>query len=1092
MIIHIRFFFIALFFVFLSPSTLATSHSLHFQHISLEEGLPNLTILCQLQDRKGFMWFGTRRGLVRYDGYEFRLYQSNIDDPFAISFNYINALYQDYEGFIWVGTDGGGLNRFDPQTEQFKHYLHQDRSIDNNDIRNLSHDTVYAIEPAGEGKIWIGTADGLNLFDPHSDRFSVYRHQSGNEKSLAANDVRALLVTPDGGLWIGLDDGGLNWRDPDSGDFHRYTISDETAVKLSALDFDRDNHGQNNLNKLWIGSSNAGLFSIDLQQGAPGNVGEGAGAGEGEVKALHYQHEPGDETSLSDNDVHTVFNDSYGRVWVGTSNGLNLFDQRAAHFKVLYSKPGDVQGLSDNRIQSISEDSTGMLWFGSWHGGLNVLDPRTIAFDTLASDPLEPGSLSDNIINAIHLDLSGDLWVGGNKGLNFRAKNGDHFTRFVHDPSKPGSLTDNVVRTILVDGESMIWVGTKQGGLDRWSKENQQFTHYTYDPDDSHSLIDNAVQHIYQRRNGQVWIATRGGLNRWDPIHQHFDTFIHHPDDKKSLSNDYLYQLYEDSQQRLWIATRYGGLNLWLDESQSFQSFEHSIDDDTSLNSNFVTSIYEDPQGIIWVGTVGGGLNKGTVISDKNQPLQLSFEHFTSKQGLQSDLIAAIVADDRGSLWISTTGGISRFDPQRKQFVNFGGVEGAQPGGYLIGSFGQDSQGRIYFGGIKGVTHFLPSQVKAEFKPPRLALTALRLQNRPVNILPGQQDAVLPRAIQYIEGITLSHQQSVFSLEFSALHYGRSLSNQYAYQLLGFDRQWVNTDAKRRYASYTNLPAGQYTFRVKAASKDGVWDEQGISLNITILPPWWLTWWAKTLASILVMSALYGVYRLRINLLTEQRKALEIEVEQRTHTLAVLSDIGKEISSSLNLDLILDTLYRRVNKLMDATVFGIGIYHPDKQIIDYQLAIENNHRYPPYSRDMRDKSQFAVWCIDHKKPVFINDVTVEYAQFIDEVSDHTREKLLLANGRSPQAPHSLIYIPLMIKDRVLGVIKVQSHQTNAYDSHHMDMLQTLATYTATAIDNANAFHQIEVQNSEILAAQQQLILAEKMASLGTMTAGVAH
>lgn len=1075
--LHLKILSLLLSLIFLFPANaFANTHSLRFGHVSLEQGLPNLTILSQLQDSQGFMWFGTKKGLARYDGYDFKIYQPDSDDPFSISFHYINALHEDSSGYLWIATDGGGLNRFDPASERFISYQHQ-----SNNPHSLSNDTIHAIESANDGKLWIATADGLNLFDPVKNTFEVFRHQPENDKSLSGDNISSILSNDDGSLWVGLNDGWLNWRDPQSGDFKRFEHQsiDVTETNLTVL-----KHYQGNNNKLWIGTRHHGLLTFDTTQTNTANQWQ------------HYQHNPSDKASLSDNGIHDIFEDSNNRVWIGTNNGLNLYDHQTDSFTHYQSQRNTAQGLSDSRIQSITEDSTGLLWFGTWHEGLNVLDSRTIAFSTLGSDPQNNASLTDNIINTIYYDTEDNLWVGGNKGLNLRKKNKNAITRFVYDPIDSNGLNDSVVRSILMDNSKRLWIGTKRGGLNLWHKDKQQFSHYSHNPSDPYSLSHNAVQHIYQRSNGELWIATRGGLNRWDPVNKRFDTFVHQPDDPQSLSNDYLYQLYEDKQQRLWIASRYGGLNLWLDESQSFQSFAHQDDNITSLNSNFITAIHQDAQGALWVGTVGGGLNKGTLSNQEDGPnkgrLQITFEHFTSKQGLRSDLIAAIVADKFGILWISTTDGISRFDTATEKFVNFGGVEGAQPGGYLIGSSAQGPQGRIYFGGIKGITHFLPEQIKTEFQPPEVALTAFRLFNKPVVIDPDNDAAVLSQTIHHTDAITLNHEQSVFSFEFSALHYANPLSNQYAYQLQGFDEQWITTDAKRRYAGYTNLSAGLYVFRVRASNKDGVWNNQGVSLNITILPPWWLTWWAKTLGTILTLGTLYAIYRLRIKLLTQQRKILEEEVALRTHTLSVLSDIGKEISSSLNIEMILETVYMRVNKLMDATIFGIGIYQPNKELIEYKLAIENSHRYQPYTRDMNDKGQFAVWCIEHKEPVFINDVSKEYHEYLDELTDLTREEMLLANGNVSQPPNSMIYIPLLIQDRVLGVIKVQSHQVNAYGSHHKDMLQTLATYTATALENANTYLEIEDKNKEILAAQQQLIMSEKMASLGTMTAGVAH
>jgi len=1052
--------------VIASSYSFSNSSSLQLEHLTMERGLPNNTIICQLQDSMGFIWFGTKNGLARYDGYEFKVYLTDSNETSSISHHYINALYEDKLGFIWIATDGGGLNRFDPKSEKFKTFYHSSANPS-----SLSHNSVTSLSSASNGKLWVGTSHGLNLFNPKNETFRHFLHQKNDSSSLSSNKIISLLSKDNGELWIGLNDGWLNSLSPDATEFKRYKISAPGFNDVGITDIAQSS---NDNNKLFIGTRGFGfyIYSIDL------NLWQ------------HFPHDPENKYSLSNNSVNAILQDNHQRVWVATDNGLNLFDIHTENFIASYKKQ-DSSSLSDNKIQSILEDNSNMIWFGTWGAGVDILNPMSIAFHSITNGKNGPGELTDNFINALMVDPKGNLWVAGNKGLNVQKYKQNTFEHILHDPVDVGSLSDNFVRSFLMDNSSTLWVGTKNGGLNRRNEQTKKFVHYLHEPNNPKSLSHNAVQSIYQRNNGEVWVSTRHGLNKWDAVSESFQQYLHQSESEHSLSDNYLYTLYEDSKNRLWIATRNGGLNLWLDKSQSFISFTHNPNESSSISSNFISSIQEDNQGNLWVGTVGGGLNKA-IINTHNNQLTINFKQFSIKDGIRSDLIAAIEVDKFGILWISTTDGISRFDPLDETFRNFGGVQGAQADGYFIGSSSQDAFGRIYFGGINGITRFSPRNVEMVSPQPQVVLTGIRLFNTPLNIEPQNTKAILKQSITFTPKITLNDKQSVFSIEFSALHFTNSLKNTYAYQLVGFDDAWIHTDAKRRFSSYTNLSAGTYTFKVKAKNSLGVWNEEGASLKITILPPWWFTWWAKIIAVTSITVILYLMYRLRIRYLTAQKQELKDKIRERTQNIITLSDIGKEISACLNIEMISEKVYQSVSKLMDPTCFGIGIYQASEGKIVFKLAMENQLRMDNYERDMSDKNQLAVWCIDNKKPLFSNNIGVEYRQYIEEFLEKNISNVKLSDGSSPKTVSSVLYVPLLINERVLGVITVQSYSSDAYNAHQMNMLQTLATYIAIALENANAYQEIENKNKEILTAQHQLVLAEKMASLGTLTAGVAH
>ncbi|WP_083926955.1 two-component regulator propeller domain-containing protein [Colwellia piezophila] len=1045
------------FSLFLSMTSAA--NNLRVKHISMADGLPNPSIICQLQDHKGFMWFGTKKGLARYDGYEFTLYQQDSNVPHSISHSYITALYEDKFGYIWIGTDGGGLNRFDPVTERFRQYQHQ---ADN--AASLSNNTVFAIESALDDKLWIATANGLNLFDTKAETFEVFRHQRNIPTTLSANSIRSILSNQDGSLWIGFNNGVLDWFDPSSGMIKHFRIPllDVHRISLSALQ-----NINSDSNILLIGTANNGLFRFDAVNN----------------KWTHYQHDTKDINSLSDNGVNTIYEDTSRRIWIGTSQGLNLFNPQTQSFTVFRTSQIDVTGLNDDFIQSVIEDDSGMLWFGTWFAGLNILDPRTISFNTLINDPAIPTSLMSNIVNAIHISPKGDLWVATNKGLNLRKKGQNNFQKFIHTPNDLKSLSNNAINSILIDDTATLWVGTKRGGVNRWNEKTQRFTHYSSEQIGDKNLSHNSVQDILQRANGEIWVSTHKGLNLWDPIKANFKTFIHEPNNSQSLSDNYLYQLYEDSEQRLWIASHYGGLNLWLDQSETFQSFTHQANNKASLSHNFVTSIHEDNQNNLWIGTAGGGLNKA-IIRDINGKLEVDFEHTSIKQGLRSDIITSIVNDNSGNIWISTATGISLVDPNSKKVTNFGRVEGAQTGGYLIGSSAQDAQGVIYFGGINGLSYFSPEHVVTESILPKVAFTEFRLLNKSVKADPDNKYAVLERSIQYTNHIILNYQQSVFSIKFTALDFNEPSMNQYRYQLIGFDEQWINTDSKRREVTYTNLSSGEYTFQIQASNSQGVWNEKGRHIKLTILPPPWKTWWAYVIYGFFLLSlALAFMYSQRKKVIFERNvnALLEGKIVERTADILKLSEIGKELTATLDREQTFEKVYRQVSARLDTHVFAINLYLQEYDELHEVYVMEAGKRDTGIKYSMNETERPAVWCVREQQELITN----HYTEILNFVSSALPPK----KGGQPE---SIVYLPLIVTGTVIGCLTVQSQHSNAYSSSQIEFLRALASYTAIALDNAGVHQQLSQAHESLKETQRQLVMTEKMSSLGRLTAGVAH
>ncbi|MCP3962800.1 MAG: response regulator [bacterium] len=849
-----------------SPAPLAAEEkNVKFQHLSLKEGLSQSFVQCAVQDRQGYLWFGTQEGLGRYDGYRFTFYAHDAGDPSSLSHNTIMTMIED-DGTLWLGTEGGGLDHFDPASKSFVHYRY-----DPDDPASLSNDRVRALLQDRSGRLWVGTdGGGVNLLDTATGRFTRFQHDPENPASLSHDHARSLFEDASGRLWVGTDGGGVSRLDPETGTFTHFRHDPEDPASLSSdqvktIYGDRDG-------SLWVGTYESGLNRLD----------RAASVGQTAI-ITRFAHDAEDPTSLSADGVYTIYQDRDGVLWVGTDSGLSEWRPSTDDFARYRHDPTDPASLAGDRVLSIYQDQGGVLWVGTYAG----LSKWNTAFGSILHyrhRATDPSPLSTDIVTSFAEADDGTVWVGTwGGGLNRLQPETGAFQHYRHDPSDRQSLGDDRIMSLHVEGEGSLWIGTFSAGLNRYDPETDTFTRFVHDPTNPNSLAFNGVTFIHRDSSDVLWVGTyRGGLNRLERNADtgrdgnRFTRFRHDPHNPESLSSDIVIALSEDPDGTLWIGTEGAGLNHFDPATGKVTAhYRHDPENARSIASDTPWVLRRGQEGDLWIGTQGGGLNLWSSADRRaGRPI---FRRYTKNEGLPSDHIFGILTDDQGYLWLSSNRGLTRFDPETESLKNFDSSHGLQSDEFNFGAALQTGDGRMYFGGISGFNAFHPRQVHENTHVPPVMLTEFLKFNDAID---------LGRPLSEVNHLTLDHQDYVVAFEFAALDFTAPEKNRYLHKLEGFDRDWVDSGKLRR-ATYTNLAPGDYTFRVKASNNDGVWNEQGAALAIRVEPPPWKTWWAYSLYSlalacaVLVFTSAQAKKRQRAAELARANAELQEEISQR-------------------------------------------------------------------------------------------------------------------------------------------------------------------------------------------------------------------
>jgi len=893
-----------------SPVLAIDVRPIRFDRLTPENGLSQSTVLRVFQDSRGFIWLGTEDGLNRYDGYTFTVYHSDETDRFALVNDFIWAIDEDRDGNIWVATDGGGIAMWDRDRDQF--VVHR---ADPTSPAGLSSNNVRALRVARNGTIWIGTrGGGLDRFDPASGRFSHLRHDPSDPASLSHDNVSAIIEDRKGRIWVGTD-AGLDVFDPVFGRFMPSLTGGTPALSLrgerirSLLE---DRFGA-----IWAGAYDGGLAQLDVST----------------RRLTRYRTDAGDPKSLSHDRVRALLEDSDGRIWVGTTGGLNVLDRSSGVFTRYLKDPLNPTSLSDNEVMSLAEDRGKVLWVGTRTGGVNKWNPATWSFGHHSTSGEDPSGLSSNNITSFSVDGRGRLWVGTfGGGLNLIARHSAEVKHFRHDPKRTSSLSDDRVMALLSDGRGALWIGTLEGGLNRFDSGTEAVTVFRHDPTDPRSLGANGVMSLLEDTRGTLWVGTYGGgLNRFDRETRTFTRFTSVAGDPTSISNNRVTCMAEDPAGVLWVGTELG-LNRFDPNTRVFQRFGQGGDYPPTLGNATVLSLLVEPSGTVWVGTRGGGLIAMEPPGEARP--RAVFRTFTQRTGLPNDAIYGVERDDAGHLWMSTNNGLACLDSKSLTIKNFDVSHGLQGNEFNVGAHYASSSGELFFGGINGFNAFLPGRLRSNAHIPPVVLTAILKFNKPVDF---------DRDTAELREIALSYRDTVVSFDFAALDFAAPARNRYAYRLEGSDTGWIDLGTVRR-ATFTNLSPGNYVLRVTATNNDGVRNEDGLALAIEVIPPPWMTWWAKAIYALLGAGAFVvaaRTLRAKSRREAEYSRKLEHEVEARTGELAERNEQLTEANRKLAEASLTDSLTGLRNRRFVFEELGrdLALAQRMKHVVDGGVAV---------------------------------------------------------------------------------------------------------------------------------------------------------
>ena len=991
----------------------------YLETVGEAESIPLRAVAAQLQDDQGLLWIGTQFGLLRFDGYRFRTFVHNSRDPQSLAGDYVQCLWLGPDRKLWIGTSSDGLSVLDLRTELFENFRHDAASA-----AGLSAGPIWALAGDARGGLWIGTNHGLDYLPAGSKAF----------KHFALEPVRSLLFDRQDVLWVGTVKGLKRLRDPESG--FEAIASDlkdpqslagqEIGVLFEAAD-----------RKIWLGTRERGAAWLDPR-----------------TRQLHWL--AGElAPALAQPRISAIAQPQPKQIWLA-SYGAGIDIVAADDGRLLQRLRHDPfipSSLAIDQVHSLFRDRSGLLWIGTRGGGLQRHDPKN-RVRVLRHSPVRPQGLSQADIRSVVELADGRLLLGtGGNGIDILDRRAGLVAGYRPAPGKPGGLADGTISALASAPDGTLWAGTRQAGVQRLAAGSDSWQGYGL----AEGLPSLEVRRLLLTRSGELMAGTGDGLAHWRADLQRFETFG--AADGSPLRN-FVFALAEDAKGRLWIASDAG---LWLLEPSAkvLQVITHEPKRASSLSSDRVTGLLVDSREQLWVDTAEGLERLRSWDGQRAE-----FDHISELVGRPGQYFGGNLLEDRlGRIWTQWF----VLDPARMQAHPLTRADGLDIGTAWIAAYGKTRDGRFLYGGTQGLAIIEPEQYQPSDYAPPVVATGLTIDGQAVAL-----GALEP-------ALKLAPQQRSFSVEFAALDYSRPRDNRYSYRLLGYERAWIETDSAHRTANYGNLWPGEYTLEVRGSNRLGAWSPHELKIAIRVLPAFWQTGWFVTLLLLSTLAAIFGGYRWRLTRLRGEALALQKLVDARTADILNLGEIGKELTATLDTEQAFDRVHRQASARLDTYVFSIGIYDQANALIRDEYFVEGGQRQASSCFSMDEQDRPAVWCVRERRELITANS--------DGLRNFVATKLPVKFGEETE---SIVYLPLIVEQQVIGCLTVQSLHKHAYSRDQLEFLRVLASYTAIAISNSRAHGELRAAHLRMQQTQQHLLLQEKMAGLGTLTAGVAH
>jgi signal transduction histidine kinase/ligand-binding sensor domain-containing protein len=1061
------------------PAALSTrTVSPRFERLGIEDGLSQGSVYDIFQDSRGFMWFTTQDGLNRYDGYTVKSFTHEPFDNTSLSPGFSMGIAEGKDAELWIASFSG-LNRLDPLTEKITVY----NNVPENP-QSISTGSTWGVLADSKRRLWIGTnGEGLERMDlDNPGVFEHYPYDEEDESGVCDRVVYNIFESSSGDIWLATKNGICRVDPANPGRFDS-RMADGPRPRARSGFQGSDYEVYDILERpqepgvFWLGTVR-GLVRIDTETGDserflidpdPTSTGvrpnlvwrltqdptnpsilwiptNGLGLARFDVRAKRFILFRADEdnpTGLATNTNYSAYTDRSGVVWIGSSvTGVSRFNPSSvgmAHYR-----PGDLSdplSLPGPSVWEIYESRDDVLWIGSQDNErqywLTALDRENGVSRHFRHDPNDPGSRDPGSPNTVYEDANGNLWVASNLGIDLLDRSTGRFRHFRADPVDPGSIP-GAAKSMLTDRAGGLWVGTSRGLAKMRAGELGRFDRFMHDPDDSETIVTTVVHSLIEDLAGFLWLAGDGGLSRFDPETGKAIRFVHDPDDPSTLGSSHLYVVHERKRE----------------------------------------------PGILWLGSAGGGLDRLDVQSR-------AIRHFTVRDGLPNNTVYGILEDDQGRLWLSTNHGLARFDPDTETFKNYGLEVGLQSLEFSEDAYYKCRHGEFFLGGGNGLNAFFPNELSENQNAPDVRLIDLKLFNESVT---STGAIALDKPISEVEEIELDYSQREVTFDFVAFHYADPAGNEYAYKLEGFNDDWVYIGAQRT-ASFTNLAPGEYTFRMKAANSDGVWNEEGSSVRVVVNPPFWMTWWFRVFSLVGLVGVVYGGYRLRTAQLEARARGLESMVETRTIQLKESNDQLEQSQSIVEAINRETSLTRVLTKFLEEARVIPGV--------EKATAIV----FMPFEDRFVVRASSG-WDVEAMRDIRLTrpQAHERYIEQAEEVADDVfvAKGVRVRAGADQMAEFgevaSFLVLRVRVENDVVAYLVFDNlTDENAFDQRDAELLERLREHITSAFIKSRILEDLQSERTnlqealdELRATQDRLIQSEKMASLGQLTAGIAH